>query len=462
MLQKNQILTLEVTDLNNFGYGVAHHEGMTVFLSDAVDGDVVDAVVILVKKTYAVARPLSYRTRSPHRTDAFCGARACGGCAYGAISYRHETEIKYANVTAAFRRAGLPDVVIDDVVPAPSVSRYRNKAQYPVAGGGDQPLTVGFFAPRTHRVVPVRDCPLQPPVFSEILATLCAFFDARHVRAYEERTHTGLLRHIYLRRAERDGSVLLTIVINASALPDEAELVAVLTARHPELVGILVNTNTEDTNVICGAEWRTLWGADCLTDTLAGVTLHIAPPAFYQVNHAMAEELYRRARTLAALTGREQVLDLFCGTGSIGLSMAGDAREVIGVEIVPEAVENARENARLNGIANARFFCGDATDVRRLLQPVERETALAPDVVILDPPRRGCDAPLLDGIAAMAPARIVYISCNPETLARDVARLIPLGYTPAAVTPLDLFPRTGHVECVTLLTRTVAPPAVTS
>ncbi len=457
MLKKNMIVELVTDDLNNLGFAVAHVEGMTVFVSGAVDGERVRARIISVKRTYAIAKTEEIITPAPHRIKSVCTSCACGGCAYNAVDYAHELLIKQGNVRSAFRRAGLADAVVAPVVSVQGMNgttvtaHYRNKAQYPIAMTSDGRYVIGFFAPKSHRVVEAADCPLQPIVFHDIVETLRSYFEKTSPTVYDEESGQGLLRHIYLRRATVGGEILLTLVVNGHALPDEAGLVSAVRAVHPEVVGILLNVNTEKTNVICGDTYRTLWGRDYIVDTLAGVKLRLAAPAFYQVNHDAAELLYAHATGLARLTGKERVLDLFCGCGSIGLSMAHAAGNVIGVEIVPEAVECAKLNACESGIENVTFYTGDAGDTGRLLDIAFQDGK--PDIVVLDPPRKGCTAALLECLSDAGIGRIVYISCNPETLARDARVLLDAGYKMETVTPFDLFPRTGHVECVTAFVR---------
>ncbi len=457
MLKKNQVLEVVTEDLNNLGFAVTHVEGMAVFISGALDGERVRVKVIAVKRTYAIARTEEILTPAPHRIPPVCPVRSCGGCAYTAVEYAHELEIKRELVRTAFRRAGLPDVAVADTVcvrdegGSAVTAHYRNKAQYPVAVNEHGEYIIGFYGAKTHRVTEAASCPLQPTEFAAIIETIRTYFMQVRPTVYDETTGQGLIRHIYLRRAAIGGEILLTMVVNGDALPEETAFITAVCEAHPEVVGILLNTNTAATNVICGDTYRTLWGRDYIVDTLAGVRLRLAAPAFYQVNHDAAEQLYAQAASLAALTGEERVLDLFCGCGSIGLSMAHAAREIIGVEIVPEAVACAGLNACESGIENARFYCGDAADIGRLL-----EAALAdgkPDVVVLDPPRKGCAASLLEYLDALGISRIVYISCNPETLARDAALLAARGYIIGTVTPHDLFPRTGHVECVVAITK---------
>lgn len=455
-IEKNRTFEIEITDLNNLGYGVGRIGDLVVFVAGAVDGDRVEAKIIKVQKNYAVGRLEKILSPSPHRLPVPdpCPARGCGGCAYRAITYAHELELKRNAVMAAFRRAGLSDAVVLPVLSTGKTEGYRNKAQYPVTGTPDAPV-IGFFAPKSHRVTDARRCPLQPTVFGKILDAIAALLGEYGIAPYDEESGAGLLRHIYLRSSQGEKEILLTFVLNGETLPHADEVIRELTARFPALVGIGININRAKTNVICGDEYRTLWGKDTITDTLAGVTLSFSPASFYQVNRDAAELLYGRAKEIADFKGDELLLDLFCGVGSIGLSMADAVGRVIGIEIVPDAVRCAAENARANGIENAAFFAGDATDVEGLLAGAERALggALQPDAVILDPPRKGCDPKLLDFLASKAIPKIVYVSCNPETLSRDVAYLAGKGYGFSEITPVDLFPRTGHVETVVRLFR---------
>lgn len=456
-MRKNEELILTVTDLNNLGFGVAHHERVTVFVSGAVDGETVRARVILVKRTYAVAKAVETLTAAPWRISDDCPAQGCGGCAYRHVTYVHEQELKRRSVLSSFRKAGLTETVVGEVVTPVDAGGcaltegYRNKAQYPIARADDGSYRLGFYGAKTHRVVEAALCPLQDPAFQPILEDLRVYFTEKQLSVWDEERGQGLLRHVYLRRGSESGEILLTLVIGENTFPDEADFAKEIMGRHPELVGVVLNINREVTNVICGDTYRTIGGRGYLIDTLAGVRLRIHPAAFYQVNHAAATLLYRKAAELASLTGREQILDLYCGTGSIGLSMAHLAREVIGVELTPEAVECATLNARESGIQNARFYQGDAGDTRHLLDGIPG--GVHPDVVVLDPPRKGSTPELLQCLSDLAVPRIVYVSCNPDTLARDAKMLIDLGYRMGEVTPFDLFPRTGHVETVVLMSK---------
>ena len=454
LLAKNSDLELDITDLNNLGCGVGHApDGRVVFVPGAVAGDRVLAQIIKVNKTYAVGRLLEVIMPSLDRCEGFCAAPlSCGGCVYRHLTYERELALKRDYVYHCFLKAGLGDVVVENTRTTGETSGYRNKAEYPITVQKNT-LTGGFYAQKTHRVVASEHCALQPPLFGEILHTVCALLTAQGVSAYDEKTGKGLLRHLYLRHGKNTGEVMVCPVINGQGLPDEATFAAKLREAFPQISSILLNINTKSTNVVLGERYRVLWGKDHLSDVLCGKRFDIAPGAFYQVNHDAAELLYGLAAEKAQ-TGKENalLLDLYCGAGTIGLSMAERFGEVIGIEIVPEAVTSAKKNAALNGVQNAHFYCGDAADAEGLLAPVERERGvLHPDVVVLDPPRKGCDATLLRFLAARGVPRIVYVSCGPDTLARDCAILCELGYEIGAVTPVDLFPRTGHVETIVCL-----------
>ena len=455
MLKKNQIITLEITSITNLGFGVGRADGVVVFVSGAVPEDTVEVKIIKVASSFAVGRVEKFIKKSALRVCDRCDISACSSCAYKSISYECELDIKSRDVAEAFNKAGLPEVKVASITASPTLAGYRNKAQYPIARAEDGEYLIGFYAPKSHRVTEARECPLAPPVFAEILNTGAAFFKKYDFSCYDEESGRGLLRHIYLRRGEVSGEILLTIVINGKSLPHADELVATVREKHPDVVGILLNINERNTNVILGDEYVTLFGRDYIFDTLGGVNLKITAPSFYQVNRAAADLLYAKAKELAAPTKNDVVLDLYCGAGSIGLSMAGEAKEIIGIEIVESAVECAKFNAENNGISGAKFYTGDAGDAEKLLERAESERGekISPDVIILDPPRAGCDERLVRYTASLSPKRIVYVSCNPGTLARDAAIFKSLGYETNEVFAFDLFPATGHVESVVCLTR---------
>ena len=457
-----ETITLHIHDLNNLGCGVGrmptddeNGTGLVVFVKGAVTGDTVRAEIIKQTPSFAVGRLVEVVTPSPMRlSERFCTApEACGGCVYRHITYEEELRSKHDRVVKAFRQAGLGETVVRPVLSTGVIRAYRNKGMYPVRQG-KRGMDAGFFAAKTHKVIPCSDCALQPPVFGEIVRAVTAVCDLCRITAYDEKTHKGTLRHIYL-RAAADGSVLLTLVINAESLPKPVveALTHELVGQFPALVGILVNIHRAHTNVVLGDKFRTLWGRDYLEDVLCGKRLRLSAGSFYQVNHDAAELLYNTAADMAGLTGTEHLLDLYCGAGSIGLSMADRVADVTGIEIVPEAVACAKVNASLNGLdeSRARFFCGDASDAHSLLATAEKNGAPTPDLVVIDPPRKGTTRELIAEIAARGIHRVVYISCEPETLGRDCAIFAEFGYTIGEVQPVDLFPRTGHVESVVLL-----------
>ena len=448
LLKKNDRIKLYIESCSSNGSGVGKHEGMAVFVPATAVGDEITAHILKVKKTYAYAKVEEILTPSPDRITPACPVYLkCGGCVFSHMDYSAEAKIKADHVKECFKRIGSVEPEFEDVISAKSTERYRNKAQYPVSKDGNE-IRTGFFSPHSHRVVHCPDCKLQPAEFADILGVFSEYINKYNVSVYDETIHKGLLRHIYIRKGSATNEIMVCAVINGSKLPAEDKLVEALLDVNKNIKSILININKKDTNVILGAECRLLWGSEYITDILCSKKFRISPLSFYQVNRDQAEKLYGKAAEYAALTGNETVLDLYCGAGTIGLSMSDKAKQIIGVEIIPEAIEDAKINAELNGIENARFICGDAPKAAKLL----KDEGIAPDVIILDPPRKGCSPEMLETAAAMKPDRIVYVSCDPATLARDCGIFKTLGYTAIKATPVDLFPRTGHIECVTLLT----------
>lgn len=453
-LQKNQLLTLRIERLSNDGSGVAHSsEGEAVFVPGTAPGD--EAQVRIVKDCgrYAFGILDKLLTPSPDRIPVDCAvAGPCGGCSLRHLDYAAELRAKQESVADAFRRIGGLDVPVLDALPSPEVDRYRNKVQFPVGRDKDGAPCIGFYAGRTHRIVPCPDCKLQPGVLNDIGNTLCAFFAAHGIQPYDEERGKGLVRHIFLRRGAHSGQIMVCLVCTRPKLPHSDELVALLREKFRDIATILINVNAKKTNVILGEESVTLYGPGCIEDTLCGVPVRLGPLSFYQVNTLAAERLYGVAAEYAQLEPDDVLLDLYCGMGTIGLSMAGHCRELIGVEIIPEAIDSAKANAARMGdavAAKSRFFCADAGEAAARLAA----EGLRPDVIMLDPPRKGCDETTLSAVAQMSPRRVVYVSCNPSTAARDAAWLGQHGYRAEKVQPVDLFPRTKHVEAVLLLTK---------
>ena len=453
-LQKNQILTLRIERLSSDGSGVAHSpDGETVFVPGAAPGDEADVRIVKDCKRYAFGILDHLRTPSPDRIPVDCAvAGPCGGCSLRHLDYTAELHAKQENVTDAFRRIGGLDVPVLDICPSPEVDRYRNKVQFPVGLDKNGNPCIGFYAGRTHRIVPCPDCKLQPGVLNDIGNALCRFFAENGIQPYNEETGRGLVRHIFLRRGAHSGQIMVCLVCTRPNLPHADALCTRLREQFADIATILLNVNSKNTNVILGTETHTLYGPGYIEDTLCGVPVQLGPLSFYQVNTLAAERLYGIAAQYAQLTPDDLLLDLYCGMGTIGLSMVDHCRELVGVEIVPEAIESAKANAARMGDAVAAkscFFCADAGQAATRLAA----EGLHPDVVMLDPPRKGCDEATLSAVVRMAPRRVVYVSCNPATAARDAAWLEQNGYHAEKVQPVDLFPRTKHCECVIALSK---------
>ena len=453
-LQKNQILTLRIERLSSDGSGVAHSpDGETVFVPGAAPGDEADVRIVKDCKRYAFGILDHLRTPSPDRIPVDCAvAGPCGGCSLRHLDYTAELRAKQENVTDAFRRIGGLDVPVLDICPSPEVDRYRNKVQFPVGLDKNGNPCIGFYAGRTHRIVPCPDCKLQPGVLNDIGNALCRFFAENGIQPYNEETGQGLVRHIFLRRGAHSGQIMVCLVCTRPNLPHADALCTRLREQFADIATILLNVNSKNTNVILGTETHTLYGPGYIEDTLCGVPVQLGPLSFYQVNTLAAERLYGIAAQYAQLTPDDLLLDLYCGMGTIGLSMVDHCRELVGVEIVPEAIESAKANAARMGDAVAAkscFFCADAGQAATRLAA----EGLHPDVVMLDPPRKGCDEATLSAVVRMAPRRVVYVSCNPATAARDAAWLEQNGYHAEKVQPVDLFPRTKHCECVIALSK---------
>ena len=450
MPQKNDLAVLEITGVTHEGCGVGRlQDGMAVFVPGAAENDRLQVRLVKLQKNYCYGKIEQILAPSPDRITPDCPVSTrCGGCVFRHISYEAELRHKQAFVQENLRRIGGFSLCCEPILPSPQENGYRNKAQYPVQQGKNG-LIAGFYAQRTHEVVDARDCRLQPAGFSKVLEAVLAYMQENHLPAYDEKTGRGLVRHLYLRQGARSGELMVCLVVNGKSLPAENRLIERLLGTKLPIVSVVLNENRQNTNVILGNKTRLLYGKETIADDFCDMRFSLSAQAFYQVNSPAAEQLYALAADYAGLTGQELLLDLYCGAGTIGLSMAAKAREVIGVEVVPQAVENARENARQNGIKNARFLCADAAKAAASL---EQEGA-HPDVVVLDPPRKGCDPETLEAVARMNPQRVVYISCNSATLARDCALLCERGYRLERCRPVDLFPRTVHVETVCLLSK---------
>lgn len=445
-MKKNDEIILDITDVTENGSGVGKYDGMAVFVPQSAVGDTLKVHIVKVKKNYCFGKVTGVITPSKNRIDNDCNCfNKCGGCVYRHIDYKAEALIKQNTVEQTMKRVGGINIPAKPILTGNS-ERYRNKAQYPVDLNGQ----VGFFAPHSHRIIPCDDCLLQPTEFSAISRIFKQYIGLHNISVYDEESGKGLVRHLYLRKGTATGEIMVCIVINGDFLPKSEILVDMLKKELGNtLKGVILNINKAKTNVILGKENKVIYGDSYITDILCGNKIRINPLSFYQVNREMAEVLYKKAQEYAR-PEKKAVIDLYCGAGTIGLSFAAKAKSVIGVEIIEQAVEDAKENARINGIDNARFICGDAEEAAETL----KNEGVKADVVILDPPRKGCSEKLLSTVSEdFAPERIVYVSCDCATLARDCKILNEKGYKVIEYTPVDLFPRTSHTEVVCLLTR---------
>lgn len=493
MLKLGQMEQVKITGYSSEGMGVCRIEGCAVFVPNAIRGEVCEVKLTHLSQNSAHAKIEQIITRSPHRISRACpDAKFCGGCQLHHMEYEEELSFKAQKVTDALNRIGGQSL---ETVPitgsfATGENRecvwsfgYRNKAQYPVAEQKGKPVA-GFYKNRTHEVIPVRRCAILPGIFDQIRDLVIRWAIEDRISVYDEHTGKGLLRHIYVRKGAVSGQIMVCLVVNGSSLPHEQRLVNVLRREIPGLRSVLLSINTKNTNVILGDRFRTLWGQDAIEDELCGFSFRLSPRSFYQVNHDQAERLYARAVEYAGLHGTETVLDLYCGTGTITLALSRYAGHAIGVEVIPEAIEDAKQNAVRNGVKNVTFFCADAAEAAaRFAKKMPDKIGKNPgedgdgflassgmtgdrdgfpepsraisgvDVIVVDPPRKGLAPQVIDAMVTMAPERIVYVSCDPATLARDLRRLSERGYSLSRAEAFDLFPRTFHVETVVLLTR---------
>ena len=448
MLTKNQIYEAVVTDYTAEGQGIAHIEGCAVFIPNAVAGERCRIRIELARKTWAAGKIVEILEKSPHRVNRACPvAKLCGGCDFWHMDYEEESRLKAERARNCLNRLGGEKLEAVPILTAPTCYGYRNKAQYPVAAKKNRAYA-GFFRAGTHDVVENARCLILPEETDRVKATVMDYVNQNHVSVYDETTHAGLLRHIYVRRGAVSGQILVCLVINGRSIPKAHELVGRL-KKIPGFTTLVLSVNTKKGNAVLGDEFLTIYGPGCIEDTLCGLNFRLSPRSFYQVNHHQAQRLYEAAIAQAGITKSDTVLDLYCGVGTITLAMAAAAGQVIGVEVIPQAVEDARDNAKRNGIENAAFFCGDAGQAALELE----RKGIKADVVVVDPPRKGLNADTIEATPRFAPRRVVYISCDPATLGRDVALLKARGYTLKTAQAADLFPRCSHVETVCLLSR---------
>ena len=448
MLTKNEIYEALISDYTAEGQGVAKIDGCAVFIPNAVFGEKCRIRIEKVGKTWASGKIVEILERSPHRINRACPvAKKCGGCAFQHITYEEETRLKAQRVRDCLNRIGGENLEEIPILSAPTTECYRNKAQYPVSAQNGRAYA-GFFQAGTHQVIENDRCLLLPEEMDAVKDTVIAYMNRFHVPAYDEKSHTGLVRHIYVRRGAVSKQVLVCLVVNGNSIPQAHRLVAEL-KKIPGFTTLVLSVNKEKGNTILGSEFIPLFGPGYIEDTLCGLHFRLSARSFYQVNHHQAQRLYEAAIAQAEITKEDTVLDLYCGVGTITLCMAKAAGQVLGVEVIPQSVEDARDNARRNGIENARFFCGDAGQAALELE----QSGIRADVVVVDPPRKGLNGDTIEALSRFAPRRIVYVSCDPATLARDVALLKERGYRVKNAMAADLFPRCAHVETVVLLSR---------
>lgn len=449
-LKKNNVYELKITGTTSEGSGVGKIDGFAVFLPNTTVDDVCLVKIIKLNKNFGYGRLEKIITPSLSRIDVDCDKfEQCGGCTYRHISYEAELKIKAEFVKNSFERIGGIDTAISPIIQSEFQSHYRNKAQFPVGKNSDGQIVSGFYAKRSHRIVSKNNCDLQPTFFADIQQDILNFLSENNISIYDEESNTGLIRHIYIRYAEITNEVMVCLVSTSMNIPKLDNLISILTQKYDNIKSIVVNLNNKKTNVILGQQCKTIYGTDYITDEICNIKVKISPLSFYQVNRNQAEVLYNKAIEYAELKPTDTLIDLYCGTGTIGLSAAHKVKKLIGVEIIQQAIDNANENAKLNSIYNAEFICADAGKASKMFV----NKGIKPDVIIVDPPRKGLSLDVIDAICSMSPSRLVMISCNPTTAARDCKILVENGYEVNTITPVDMFPRTTHVETIIMMTK---------
>ena len=452
LVEKNKEYIVNITDINHDGQGVGRIGEFAVFVDGALSGETVKVKIIKVLKNYAIGKLLEISKLSPSRIEPFCQIyKRCGGCSLQHMDYKTQLDFKTKMVRESLQRIGKIDIakmVVHETIGMGYPFEYRNKSQYPVGMADGKPV-IGFYAKRSHDIVEVENCGIHRHSDNIIRKVFKEYIEKNKISVYDEKKHCGLVRHLVIRTGFKTGEIMVIVVINGAVLPDKELLNNDLSTQIPEIRSIVLNINTNQTNIIMGEENKVIYGPGTIKDYIGNLKFQISPLSFFQVNPIQAEVLYNKAVEFAMLSGEETVFDLYSGTGTIALFMAGGAKRVYGIEAVKEAVADADINKNINGISNAEFIAGE---VEKTIGNLSCRGVKA-DVVVVDPPRKGCEATALDSIASMKPTRIVYVSCNPATLARDLAHLSEHGYEPCEVQPVDMFPWTTHVECVVLITR---------
>lgn len=451
-IEKNRDYIVTIENYGHEGEGVAKVEGFTVFIAGALKGEVVKVKIIKVNKNYGVGKLLEVIEASEKRVEPVCGTyKRCGGCNLQHYSYEEQLNFKTERVKNVISRIGkLEDVIIHNTLGMETPYNYRNKVQLPVGATGEE-ILVGFYAPRSHDIINMDKCYIQDEVGDQVIALTKQWMKKFKISPYDEKSHSGKVRHIMVRKGFKTGEIMVVLVTRSEELPHKQEFIDLIKENIDGVVSIIQNINKEKTNVILGLKSLTLWGQDHISDYIGEFKFNISPLSFFQVNPMQTEMLYGKALEYAGLTGEETVFDAYCGTGTISLFLSKKAKKVYGVEIIPEAIENAKENARANGVTNAEFIVGKSEEeIPKLIAQ-----GIKADVVVVDPPRKGCEESLLKALAEIKPRRIVYVSCDPATLARDLGILDSLGYKTLEIQPVDMFPQTSHVETCVLMQRKI-------
>lgn len=447
-VEKNKVYKLEITAVSSDGNGVGHIDGYTIFVPQTVDGDIIECLIVKVRTKFAYGKVLNFLNKSPYRQEANCSAyKRCGGCQLMHINYEYQKQIKRQFVNNALQRiGGFEGFEVDGIDALETPIRYRNKMVFPIGKDKNSEVVSGFYAQRSHDIIPIEDCMMGDAVNANILKAIKEYMSECNISAYDEEQHTGIIRRVFLRNSYNSGEIMVVISANSDNLPQKEILEYKLLKVSERIVSIVLNINKERTNLVLGKNNVTLYGKSCIKDTLLGIEFEISPHSFYQINPVMTERLYTRALEYAQIKDTDIVMDVYCGIGTISLCAAKLAKEVIGVEIVKEAIEDAKENAINNNITNAKFYADSAENI----VPKLIDDGIRPDVVILDPPRKGSDEKTLGAIIEAKPKRVVYVSCNPSTLARDARFLYDGGYNLEKAMCYDLFPNTVHIESVAL------------
>lgn len=449
-MKTNDIIELTIEDVTREGMGIGHFEGIAVFVEDAAPGDTVKCKITKFKKSYAIGKIIKIIKPSKSRISSICKAfPQCGGCSFFHIDYQTELKIKEKWVKDALQRIAKLAIDVLPIIGSPKIHNYRNKSQFPVGLNKDGKTVIGFYERKSHDIVAIDSCLISSTAANEAVKTIKQFIDKNNISVYDEAKKRGLIRNIYVRSLESTNQTLITIVINGDSLPHFQQLIEMLKENVSGFCGLILNINKSDTNLVLGQKYITLFGEDKITEELLGVNFSVSPQSFYQINSIQAKRMYEIVRDFADLNKSETVLDLYCGIGTMTLILAKEAKEAIGIEIVPQAIEDAKKCAKENKIENAEFICADANKAVELL----KEKNAKPDTIIVDPPRKGLDAETIDSIIKLSPKKLIYVSCDPATLARDLKILNENFFNVIKCQPLDMFPRTAHVESIALLTK---------